>query len=205
MNMATSIPQHHVTACYTVNVITQVFIRTKDNLLVLWEALHNLLGITAGNHNIRYSLGGSCSIYVAYYRMTGMCLHEGFKLLSRTTLGQRTGSIQIRNQHHLVRTENFVGLSHKVNAAHYYDVCIRLGSFLSQRQTVTNKICYILYFTVCVIVCHNNGILLLTHPFYFSLNIYTFWDRFIDVALFLPLFINHILLYLFFFLFKIKM
>ena len=129
-----------------------------------------------------------------------MCLYEIPELLSRTTLGQRTGSIQVGNQYNLVGTKNLIGFAHKVNTAHHYDVRLRLGSLLCQRQTVTYKIRYILDFTIGVIMRHDDGILLFTHTPDLGLNIRTFWNGFVYVAQIFPLIINnhYILLFIFF-------
>ena len=132
--------------------------------------------------------------------MVGMRLDEIPEFLSRTTLGQRTGSIQVGNQYNLVGTKNLIGFAHKVNTAHHNDVSLRLGSLLCQRQAVAYKVGYILYFTLRIIMRHDDGILLFTHTPDLGLNIRTFWNGFVYVAQLFPLIINnhYILLFIFF-------
>ena len=81
------------------------------------------------------------------------------KLVRRTTVRQRTPCFHVRHQHFLIRTKHFRRLTHKVNATHHNDVRLRLGSQLGQRQTVTNVISDILYFTLLVVVPQNDCIL----------------------------------------------
>ena len=43
MNMASTIPQKHISACYGIDVVSKVVVWTKDEFLVGWETINYLL------------------------------------------------------------------------------------------------------------------------------------------------------------------
>ena len=120
-----------------------------------------------------------------------MVFYESSKLISRTAVGQRASGIQVGNQHFFVRTKYLGGFTHKMYPAHHNDLCIRFGSPLSQCQTVSNEVCYFLYFVCLVVVAQDYGIFFTTQSFDLRFQVKRFFYGFIHITLFQPFFFLH--------------
>ena len=201
MNMTSTIPKQHISACHTIYVPSQILIWTKYNRSIFRKTFDYLASITAGHYNISQSFCSCTRIHITYYCITCMFLQKITKFFCWTTLCQRTCSFQVRNQYFLVRTKNLICFSHEMHATHHYDLCICFCSFLSQCQTVAYKVCYVLNFAICIIMCHDYSILFLTHTTNLFLYINSFRNRFVYKTFFLILLNIHILYILFYFLF----
>ena len=98
--------------------------------------------------------------------MSGMRAYKAGEVGRRTAFGQRAGGAQVGQEHFLAGTENLIGLSHEVHAAHHNDVGIGLGGFLGQGQAVAHKVRHILNVAFRVIVRHDDGLLLAAQAAY---------------------------------------
>ena len=64
MNVAGSVPKHHIAAGNTINVRTKIAVWAENYRLVLRKTLHYLTCVAAGYDHIRYGFGCSRSVYV---------------------------------------------------------------------------------------------------------------------------------------------
>ena len=195
VHMTGSLPQQHVPSGQTVDVSTQILIRTEDDGGVLGERFNDLARVAAGYHHVGDGLCGSGGVDITNHGVAGMCLDKRLELVGRTALGQRTRGVEVGYQHLLVGTEYLVGLAHEVNAAHDDNLSVGGGSLLRQCQAVSHEVGDVLNVVLGVIVSHDDGILLFAHPAYLSLDVCSFGDWFVDKATLLPFFFYHNVLY----------
>ena len=182
MHMASAIPKQHLASGNAVYVITQVPVRTENDLRVFRKTFDDLARIGRSHHYIRHGLYSSSRIYIRNNYMTGMLLYKFCKIGSRTAICQRATGIQVGNQHFLVRAQYLRRFPHKMDTAENNDIGGRLGCLLRQRQTVSHKICYILNVTCLIIVSKNNGVLFFTHPVYLFLQVQTLWNGCVHIS-----------------------
>ena len=76
-------------------------------------------------------------------------------------------------------------------AAHDDDVGVGRRRFLCQCQAVSHEVGQLLDDTLCIVMCHDEGILFPAHPAYFRFDICFFRDRLVYEALFLPFPVYH--------------
>ena len=176
--MTDTIPKEHLSSGKLVDVVTQVFIRTEDNLFIFRKRFNHLPGIGRGDDNICQCFYSSCCIHIRDNRMIWMCLNKLFKLIRGTTLCEGTSCCKVRYKNPFLRAQYFCSLTHKMNTTQHNNVRSSFCSPLSQCQTITHKIGNVLYFRFLVVVSQYNGI------FRFS--------EFIDVSN--DFFFNHLLL-----------
>ena len=184
MHMASSIPQQHFTSCDAVDVIAQVAVRTKDDLLILRQTAHDFLGIGRGHHHVGHSLNGSAGVDITDYRVVGMLVNEFFKLVGGAAVGQRATGTQVGHDHRLVRAQDLGGLAHEMNTAQDNYRRVGLSRQLCQRQAIADVICQLLDFLTLVIMRHDDCIALLLQAQDFLFQVDAGLDRLIDVAFF---------------------
>ena len=189
--MAGTIPQQHAPSRNRIDIISQILIRTENNLLIFRKTLYDLFCIGRRYHHVGQCFYCRTGIYVRNNRMAGMLFDKTCKLIVGTTIRQRTTGIQVGNQHFLVGTQNLCRFTHKVNPAHHNNTCIRLGSPLRQSQTVADEIGYLLNFVGLVVVPQYHRILFFLQSGYFRFQIDTLFYRFTDISLFQPFFFFH--------------
>ena len=169
--MAATVPEQHVSACYAVDIVAEVVIRTKDNLRILWETVDYLLGIATGHHAIGQSLHGSGGIHIAYHLVAWVLFLILLQILSLAAVGKRAAGIQVRAEHNLVWTQELAGFSHEVHAAHHHHLSFCFSSLTSQSQRITHKVGNILNLAYSIVVRQDNRIFLLAKLSDFSFQV----------------------------------
>src|SRR5690606_9093223 len=112
MHHARSIPQKHVAPGCLVDVRTQVLIRRKDYLLLLRKTIHHQLCIAAGTDHITQCLDTRTAVDVTHYHMVGVLFPEFLEKRWRTTIAERTTSMQVRNHNLSAWVEDLGRLRH---------------------------------------------------------------------------------------------
>ena len=169
--MAATIPELHISSCYTIDIVAQIVVGTKDNLLILWKSINYLLGIAAGHNTVGQGLHGSSSIHIAHYLIARMLFLIFLQILCLAAIGKRTAGIQVWAKHCLVRAQELAGLRHEMNTTHHHHLGIGLGSLAGQSQGITNKVGYVLYLAYGIVVRQDDSILFLTKLLNFSFQV----------------------------------
>ena len=182
VHLAVAVPHHHVAACDAVDVVAQVAVGTEDELLILGEAVDNLLGVAAGHYHIGESLDGSTGISVADNSVSWVLLDERLKLIGRTTVAQRAARVEVGHYNSFLRAQNFSCLAHEMHATEHYHRRFHILRQLCQCQAVANVVGKILNFVTLVEVRHNNSILLLFEFYYLFTEVYSFGNRSLDIT-----------------------
>ena len=114
------------------------------------------------------------SINIRNHSIIRMFSHKLAKLISITTICQRTTSCQIRHQHLLLRRKNLSSFTHKMHTANHQNISIRFLSPLRQSKTIPHNISHILYFTHLIIMRKNHSIFLFTQTVNFRNQLFLF-------------------------------
>src|ERR1044072_1333631 len=165
MHHTGTVPEYHVTASYFVDVSTQVFIRSKNDLLVFWKTFNDYFGITAGNDHITQSLDTRTAVDIADYHMIRMLFFELFNKRRRATIAQGRTRLQIRDHNLFSGVEDLGCFSHEMHTRKNDHVCTGLFGLLSQAQTIADIVGYILDIRFLVVMRQQNSILFLFEPF----------------------------------------
>ena len=88
MHMASTVPQQHLTACHTVDIVAKIVVRTEDDFSILRQLVNHALGIATGHYYIGQSLHSSCSVDIAHHQMIGMLLLELPQIVSLAAVSQ---------------------------------------------------------------------------------------------------------------------
>ena len=88
VHMAGTIPKQHIASCNRIDIITQISIRTENNLFICRKTFYDLLGISRSDHHIGHRFNSRCSVNIRNHCIIRMLLDKFSKLISRTTVGQ---------------------------------------------------------------------------------------------------------------------
>ena len=167
VHCAHAVPQHHIAAGHAIDVATQVAVGGEDDLLILGQRTHQLLGIAACADQVAQGLDLGRTVHIADHHVVGMLRLESRKFICLATLGQRARRFHV-GQQHLARWVKYLGrLGHEMHSAEHNDIRRGLLSLLRQRQTVTHIVGQLLYFVPLIIMPEYDGILLTFQPEYF--------------------------------------
>ena len=191
MHVAAAVPEQHLATGDAVDIVAQIVVGAEDNLLVLWEGVYHLLGIAAGHHTVGERLDGSRGVDIRHHLIARMLVLELLQVFCLATVGERAASREVGAYHCLFGREQFPSLCHKVYATHHHHLGIGLCRLARQSQRVAHKVGYLLYLAYCIIMCQDDGILLLTHAAYLLFEIQTLLDGFVYATLVNPLFVHH--------------
>src|SRR3982751_2561030 len=101
MNHTGPIPEDHIAAGYFVDVRTQILIRCKNDLLVLWKTFNDHFGITACNDHITQGLNAGAAVDITHHHMVRMLLFKLFEKWRWAAVAKGTTRLQIRDNHFL--------------------------------------------------------------------------------------------------------
>ena len=188
--VASAVPQQHVSARDAVDIVAKIVVGTEDNLLVLGEGSHHLLGVARCNDTIGKRLDGCSGVDVAHHLVAGMLVLKLLEVLGAARVGKRAASGEVGTQHGLVGRQELTGFSHEVNAAHHHNLGVGLGSLASQCERVAHKVGNVLDVAHGVVVCENYSVLLLAEVTYLLLQIQGCVYLFVDISFLNPLFLH---------------
>ena len=167
---AHTVPQQHLAAGHLVDIAAQVAVGREDNLLLLGQRAHQLLGVAAGAYKVAEGLDFSRAVDVAYHHVVGVLGLELGKVVGLAALGQRAAGFHVGQQHLAARVENLGRLGHEMHAAEDNDVGRGLLGPLCQRQAVAYVVGKLLYLVTLVVVTQYHGVFLALQAQYFLLQ-----------------------------------
>src|SRR5690606_10737611 len=104
------------------------------------------------------------AVDVTHYHMVGVLFPEFLEKRWRTTIAERTTSMQVRNHNLSAWVEDLGRLRHEVHTGENDHVCVSLFSLLRQAKAITDVVSHILYVWLLVVVGEYNCILFLLQP-----------------------------------------
>ena len=152
VNMASTIPQKHISACNWIYIPTEVTVGTENNLFIFWKAFNYFLSIRRCHNYISQCFYCCRCVYITDNSVARMLYNEFSEIISVATIGEWTSGRRIWNQHFFIRTNYFASFSHKINATHHNYWRIYFISLLSQSKTVAYIVGNILNFAFLIIV-----------------------------------------------------
>lgn len=160
MDVARSVPQHHIVAPRKFLYIgAEVAVGSEDYRLFARNALDDLQGVRRGAADVGESLHAYGRIDVGDDLVSGVFRLECGEFGGIARLGERAARFGIRDKHLFVGRQHLGGLCHEVYAGEEYYVGIGILRLYRQRQRVAEEIGNSLHFGRRVVMGEDDGIL----------------------------------------------
>ena len=158
MRVTIPLPQRHRTSGLFHYPLTEIFVRDKQQVFILWRSIDNFFRVTAGDDHVAKGFDRRAAIDVGDGPEVWIGFLQRLKFLCRATFFQRTTGVLVRQHDDLAGVQNFRRLSHEMNTAEDDDVCVGLFRLLREAERITDVIRHILNLRHLIIVREYDGV-----------------------------------------------
>ena len=160
VHAAGAVPQEHFAARHPVDVVAEVAVGHKDDLLVLGQLVDELQGVAGGDDQVALGFHRGGAVDVRQYLVVRVLRLEFGEFFGLAAVGQGAARAHVGHEHLARGVENLGCLRHEVHAGEEDDVGLGFGGLAGKSEAVAHEVGHFLHFRQGVVMRQDDGVFL---------------------------------------------